>query len=72
LDCGPRIDQVDAVGAPFGTGIVTDHPTGRLLLRDPRLPPLLRTIRDRQAELRQRLPATLRAHGLDPAEGAAH
>jgi hypothetical protein len=40
-----------------------------LLLRHPRLTPLLHKVRDRLGVLRERLPATLSTHGLDPLTG---
>lgn len=57
-----------APGAPFDVRLVTDSPAGRVLARDPRLEPLLKNIRDTQAALRAKLPATLKAAGVDPAE----
>ncbi len=78
LTVAGRIDEaiaeVAAAGkgaeAPFDVRIVTDTPTGRVLQRDPRLAPILQAIRDRQAALRQRLPATLQAAGIDPSDAA--
>ena len=55
-------------GAPFDDRLITDGPIGAILQADPRLAPLLQLNRDRQAKLRERLPATLQAAGLDLAE----
>jgi hypothetical protein len=60
-----------AARAPFEVRRVTDRPMGRFLARDPRLEPILHRIRDRQAAVRARVPATLKASGIDPGELAA-
>jgi tetratricopeptide (TPR) repeat protein len=79
LTAAGRIDEalaeIEAAGtaaeAPFEVRQVTDRPMGRFLARDPRLEPILQTIRDRQAAVRARVASTLKAEGIDPAELAA-
>jgi hypothetical protein len=57
-----------AVDAPFNPKEITDVPSGALLQADPRVPPILKSLVERQRKLRERLPATLAAAGIPPAE----
>ena len=55
---------VDALDSPFSATCTETDPALAKLSGDPRFKAQMKRLRDRQAELRARLPETFRRHGL--------